>query len=679
MYGPDAASVWISRLGQASVWGGLVILAVAAACRLLPRLPASVRAGFWWLACLKIVFDLYGAAPISLPLLPAPPVQSLTAPALLMTLSPSSAPSAIAPLAKQSTQKTLDATQAPVLSAVPRLPSWPLCLSLCWLAGVLCSLAVTLRQGLNLRRILQSAVPFAGDIHDAESIAATLSLRRAPHLLQHAQIAAPCVAGWRHPAILLPPDLADRLTHTELHLALAHEMAHLRRWDLQAAVLPTLARILFFFHPLVWWAGAEWAAAREEACDTLALQATGASPVDYGKLLLKMASGEPTAPALGLSPGFHGLRRRLIGLPQYACESRRSWTRFLLAAALPLLLPWRLTAAIRPMPPAHSAASSPSTRYQITDLGEIVGGEIALNAAGQIAGTASGPNDSTQGLLWNAGQTQALGALPKHHASIAYGLNNLGQVAAASYNIPGRGRAFLWDGTRRRLGSLPGFPYSEARGVNDSGQVAGFAETGGHDRWRAQIARAFLWDSGKMTDLGTLGGAYSYAYGLNNSGVVVGKADTAVFGQTHAFAWTENGEMSDLGTLGGANSLAYQVSDQGQTVGYSETGDGETRHAFLWADGQMRDLGTLPGWANSTAYAINNSGDAVGAAAPTPDAPSARALLWHNGQVLDLNRLLQPNSSWTLEEARAINDKGQIAGRGRFHGLPRAFLLTPRP
>ena len=180
-----------------------------------------------------------------------------------------------------------------------------------------------------------------------------------------------------------------------------------------------------------------------------------------------------------------------------------------------------------------------------------------------------------------------------------------------------------------------------------------------------------------MTDLGTLGGPYSHAYGLNNAGVVVGKADTPVFGQTHAFAWSD-GQMNDLGTLGGANSLAYRINDRGQAVGSSETGTGGTRHAFLTTDGQMRDLGTLPGFDDSVAYDVNGAGEAVGAAAPAPDAPGQRALLWRGGQTVDLTRLLPPASGWTLDEARAINDRGQIAGLGHFHGQPRAFLLTPR-
>ena len=145
-------------------------------------------------------------------------------------------------------------------------------------------------------------------------------------------------------------------------------------------------------------------------------------------------------------------------------------------------------------------------------------------------------------------------------------------------------------------------------------------------------------------------------------------------GATHAFAW-EDGQMTDLGTLGGANSVAYAVSDTGQIAGASEVDSAGTRHAFLYADGQMRDLAPLPGLTAGAAYALNAGGQVVGT---SQTLTLKRATLWQSGQPTDLNTLLPPNSGWTLSEARAINDHGQIAGLGLFQGHRRAFLLTPR-
>ena len=56
---------------------------------------------------------------------------------------------------------------------------------------------------------------------------------------------------------------------------------------------------------------------------------------------------------------------------------------------------------------------------------------------------------------------------------------------------------------------------------------------------------------------------------------------------------------------------------------------------------------------------------------------SMRAALWSEGTATDLNDLLPPDSGWVLEWARGINEEGAIVGRGRYGGVPRAFLLAP--
>lgn len=673
----SGASAWAVRECHACLWGGLFALGVGAMCRLAPRLPAPLRAWLWWLACLKLTLDLCWAAPLALPVLPTRAVR-------------------LAPVAVRVVVRPVPggvygpAAQAAVLPALARSPAPPppspapmtlsLGLLLLWLGGMGWQAGRMGWQAVAVRRSVRMSRPVALPGVGLATLGAALRLRRIPGVLECGAVTAPCIVGLLRPVILLPVGLAATLTPDELRLALAHELAHARRGDLLLAWLPTLTGIFFFFHPLAWWANAEWGAAREEACDALALGATGASVTSYGRLLLRMAGeGRQPAPALSLSPGYHGLRRRLVGLTR-AGQMGRVRMGWVLAAALPLLLPWRLTAAgasrlSGTQAGAHDAAP---LSYQVTDLGDAGGltDAAALDDAGQVAGTAWDAGQSARGVLWG-GRGVDLGALPKHRFSLVSGLSGDGRAAGTSFNIPGRGRAFVWDGAPHRVGSLPGFPYSEARGVNRAGQVVGTAETGGHDRWRAQIARAFLWQGGDISDLGTLGGAYSAAYGVNDGGIVVGKSDTATFGQTHAFAWTD-GQMQDLGTLGGANSLACRVNARGQIAGCSEIGPGETRHAFLWTEGQMRDLGTLPGLADSAAADVSDSGDAVGYASPAPDSPDRRAVLWHSGQAIDLNTLLPPGTGWLLTEARAVNARGQIAGVGLTGGHARAFLLTPR-
>ena len=47
--------------------------------------------------------------------------------------------------------------------------------------------------------------------------------------------------------------------------------------------------------------------------------------------------------------------------------------------------------------------------------------------------------------------------------------------------------------------------------------------------------------------------------------------------------------------------------------------------------------------------------------------------------MLDLNTLIDPASGWVLNQARGINDSGQIAGFGTIGGQTHAFLLTLTP
>jgi probable HAF family extracellular repeat protein len=217
------------------------------------------------------------------------------------------------------------------------------------------------------------------------------------------------------------------------------------------------------------------------------------------------------------------------------------------------------------------------------------------------------------------------------------------------------------------LGTLEG-GQSYALVVNASGQVAGVALT------PSGYQRAFLYDGSTMLDLGTLGGNHSYAMAINASGQVAGWAQTPS-GETHAFLY-DGTTMRDLGTLGGGWSIAVAINASGQVVGYAFPPSGGY-HAFLYDGATMRDLGTLDG-NHSTAMAINASGQVVGGSDTSSGGP--HAFLYDGPTMRDLNNLLDAaGDGWTVSEARAINDAGQIAATAYNPDAgSHAVLLTPR-
>ena len=361
--------------------------------------------------------------------------------------------------------------------------------------------------------------------------------------------------------------------------------------------------------------------------------------------------------------------------------------------------------------PVRRGRARAASGYTVTDLGVLNGDQksvaYALDGCGRIAGVSIllNQNDSTiprHPVLWDDSQQPQptpspvtdMGTLGGNNAT-ASALNNFGVAAGYSSNAAGDTQhAFIWHddngdhatqpGEMKDLGTLPGDTLSQAYGVNDSGQVVGLSELNSQNGF---ADHAFIWSNGTMQSIPASNGLTPFrAYAINNAGQVVGVAATSS-GASHAYRLSGN-TLTDLGTLGGSNSFANGINEAGQVVGNSDLNSGSASppsHAFVWSPGPvMINLGTLGG-SNSIAYDINASGDVVGSSEVT-GGPS-HAFIWHDdngnglgdaGEMKDLNALLPPSTGWTLQEARSINDSGQIVGYGlNPSSQPHAFLLTP--
>ncbi len=314
-----------------------------------------------------------------------------------------------------------------------------------------------------------------------------------------------------------------------------------------------------------------------------------------------------------------------------------------------------------------AAPSAHAQQYTIVDLGTLGGTNsigYAVNNKGQVAGDSYLSNGRTRAFLYANGIMTNLGTLggeysgASHYTSkyVFMGVNDNGQVSGTSLTSSGHEHAFLYqNGTMIDLGTLGG-PDSNGNAINENGQVTGWAD-------RPDGIHAFLYSDGVMKDLGTLGGYASVGYGISDDGKVVGSSIAADGAHYHAFLYA-NGVMTDLGTLpGSSGSEAYGISPNGRLVtgsSYFVTGN----HAFLYANGVMADLG--PG----LAYGVNDHGDVVGL--------GLGPFLYTNGTMVLLEDLLPADSGWTLGEAFAINNLGQITGWGiNKDGAKHAFLMSP--
>jgi RND family efflux transporter MFP subunit len=351
----SAEGQWLlAALLRASVQGGAALAIVWLLCRGLPKLSPAWKCWLLRLAYLKLLIALCWATPIDLPLLRPEPSSESTPP--------------VASVSSDSSPVIVATTSAPSPS-----PRWPIgsILLATWIAGAGISILIVAVRWCAAGRLRRCSEPIVDPIllRRYEQLAIALGVRRPPPLMTCDLAMGPLLVGLVRPAIVLPARLIGS-DAARLRLMLAHELAHQRRRDLAWGLLPMIARVLFWFHPIVWLAEREWWLARESACDALALRATGASAAEYGWALLDAATWAGRAAsrfaAAGVIETKSTLKRRLSAMQHLPRASRRRWAVIgsaLLVASILALVPVRLTAqpATRPATGAAHPGDAPGS------------------------------------------------------------------------------------------------------------------------------------------------------------------------------------------------------------------------------------------------------------------------------------------------------------------------------
>lgn len=154
----------------------------------------------------------------------------------------------------------------------------------------------------SLRRNAHLTVPPAIQKSFAKLIA-QLRLVHPVTLRVSAEVISPMAMGIWRTSVILPLSVAMSLPAEQLEAVLAHELAHIGRWDYFCNLVQTAIECLFFFHPAVWWMNRRTRELREMCCDEIAAR-TCADPGIYAEALLKMEEQRAEHPQLAVA--LHG-------------------------------------------------------------------------------------------------------------------------------------------------------------------------------------------------------------------------------------------------------------------------------------------------------------------------------------------------------------------------------------
>ena len=98
---------------------------------------------------------------------------------------------------------------------------------------------------------------------------------------------SPFVLGFFNPLLVLPIHLVESLNEGEIESLLAHEIAHITRWDNLYIWQAVLFRDIMFFNPVVLLIYNWLLKEKEKNCDDLAISITG-KPIQFAEMLLKV-------------------------------------------------------------------------------------------------------------------------------------------------------------------------------------------------------------------------------------------------------------------------------------------------------------------------------------------------------------------------------------------------------
>lgn len=319
-----------------------------------------------------------------------------------------------------------------------------------------------------------------------------------------------------------------------------------------------------------------------------------------------------------------------------------------------------------------SAALGSVPTYSLERLGDIGvrTQAVSLNELGQVVGDMYLSDGSWHAVLWNPGSGMAnLGMLAGDVNSGASAINNTGQVVGFSQPFGGNPpRAFLWQAGADMIDVGAGAGLScQPSAINQLGQVVGRASPDGFQKSNF----GFIYSSTTgITPVTIPGMLVEGVLGINNLGQLVvstqGSENVLFYspGQTPI-------EIKGEGLMGGA---ALAMNDQGTVVGYIGTGNINDIHAYVW--NQLTGMIDLTPGITSGGFAkgINELGEVVGFMGNGID--PGYPFFYREGITFNLMDQMDA-SGWTNMSPQDINNQGQIAGYGLYHGELHGFLMTP--
>lgn len=177
-----------------------------------------------------------------------------------------------------------------------------------WLAGVVIMLGRTFYMIVGASRLKCNSSPLEDEkIYSILSdLVAAMKITRHIRIAVTEHILSPGVIGFIQPTLLLPVSMMTGMSAEDIKAVLAHELAHIKRYDCLVNFCQMVIEAILFFNPALWWVSRQIRIEREACCDAATVALTG-SRIGYAQLLcewLHKLSSHSTNTATAAMVGF---------------------------------------------------------------------------------------------------------------------------------------------------------------------------------------------------------------------------------------------------------------------------------------------------------------------------------------------------------------------------------------
>ena len=257
--------------------------------------------GFWFLILIRLVLPPDIAAPWSASHLIRSVAPVMVSPSFLSfsnkppLLGDNQKPNTV-PLFRVNTLEPQNSREIiPAINSRPATVPFPTVRKAFYLiifSGWLTVVSFLLLQFLRNRRRFWKIAGNGRTIRDSVVLDIVQTWRRRLNIRRKVEVKAvaedtPCFTiGLFRPVVVLPEYLISNAGTAALEPVLAHELVHVKRFDDLTVCLQELVRLVYFFHPLVWFVMPRLTWTREAVCDAIVLSRGTFSPETYGKQML---------------------------------------------------------------------------------------------------------------------------------------------------------------------------------------------------------------------------------------------------------------------------------------------------------------------------------------------------------------------------------------------------------